>query len=160
MFFLLAKNIEVLPDNASDDNKLKALLRDVEVLKKIARNVCRVIVKHEKIKHEDGKGFFSLSDWRALLDKTDKEQFVKERKALERGRTFVLAYNTPMGVEVSEGMLRCIQNGYEAISKCEIDMKGIYEMNIYRLLIVRWEAKILAYKKNIERVNKIIYKEN
>lgn len=159
MFFLLAKSIEDIPNKAKGEGDLMLLLSDVEVLKKIARSICKIIIKHEKIKHEDGRDFFSMDQWKTLYSKVKGKKFEEERGVIEKGRSFATAYNTPMGQEIEECMLRAIQTGYEQIDTGKIDMDGIYYMNIYRTLSIRWEEKILLYKKNIERIRTIIYKE-
>lgn len=160
IFYLLADTIEKVPSNVKSKEELGVLLSDIETLKEIARDVCRVIIRHEQTKHEDGKDFFTTEQWKELYDKCKTEKFKVERGAIEKGRAFVTAYNTPMGKAIDALMLHAVQNGYEAISKGDIDMKGIYRININRTVSLRWEEKIQAYKKNIERVRKIIYKEN
>ncbi|KKM91056.1 hypothetical protein LCGC14_1232420 [marine sediment metagenome] len=160
IFYLLAKNIEDVPNEAQDSGQLEVLLGNIKTLKEIVSNICRVIVKHKEVKHEDGRDFFTMEQWEILYTKVKTEKFKKERGAIEKGRAFATAYNTPMGKATKECMLRVVQIGYELINKGEIDMLNVYQMNICRLILIRWEEKILAYKKNIEQVRKIIYKEN
>ncbi len=160
MFFLLAKNIEDVPNKAQGETHLEALVKDIAILKVIVSDVCRIVVKHKRTKHEDGRDFFTAGQWKELYSKVKHDRFIEERRAIEKGRAFVTAFNTPMGTAIEECILRGVQTGYELINTGDISMEGVYKMNIYRTMSLRWEEKILAYKKNIERVRKIIYKEN
>ncbi len=160
MFFLLAKNIEDVPNKAQDEAHLESLINDITTLKYIVSDICRVIVRFDKTSHEDGRDFFTAKQWKELYSKVKHNRFIEERRAIEKGRSFATAYNTPMGIAIEERLLRGVQTGYELIDKGEISMEGVYKMNIFRTMLLRWEEKILTYKKNIERVRKIIYKEN
>ena len=159
--YLISSAIEALPDKTLDSKfDLKVPLNELATMQRIARNMCRIVIKHEKTKCEDGRDFFTVKQWKELHGRCGGAKFSTERLAIEKGRKFGTAYSTDMGVEIQEVLLRCIQNGYETIAKGNIDMEGLYEMNVHRLVLARWDSKILAYKKNIERVKKIIYKEN
>ncbi len=160
MFFLLGKNIEAIPDTAEGRDALTLMMSDIAILKKVLRRVCRIIIQHEKVKHEDGRDFFSMSEWKTLYAKVVAERFVKERGAIEKGRSFATAYRTPMGEAVEEHMLSSIQKGYVSIDKGDMTVDGLYEMNVYRTITQLWDKRILDYKTNINRVKKIIYKEN
>ena len=160
MFFLLGKGIEAIPDTAKDTEALSLMMKDITTLKKVLRRVCRIIIKHEKVKHEDGRDFFSMNEWKTLHAKVVAERFMKERGAIEKGRSFATAYRTPMGEAVETHMLSNIQNGYVSIDKGDMTVDGLYEMNVYRTIVQLWTTRIQDYKTNINRVKKIIYKEN
>ncbi len=133
---------------------------EIAVFKKVLRNICRIVIIHEKEKHEDGRDFFSKEQWRGFYNKVRGEKFAKERNAIEKGRKFVTAYNSPMGKAIDEYLLQNVQNGYESIFKCEANKESLFEMSIYRIACAVWLERLQGYKANIERVRKIIYKEN
>ncbi len=158
--YLLACNIEALSIKVTDISELDEQLGKLAVLKRVVKNTCRVIISHKEEKHEDGTDLISMDAWGELYRKVGSEKFKKERHAIERGRKFVTAFYSPMGKAVEKSLLLGLQEGYESVFKGDITVAAVYEMQVYTDLISKYSIKIQVYKDNIDRVNKIIYKEN
>jgi|10_taG_2_1085330.scaffolds.fasta_scaffold00884_5 hypothetical protein len=158
-FYLLSKNIELVPDKVNDIFDLGKQNTDIRICKKVLSNLCSIVRLNKEVKLEDGKDFFKKEEWYRLFKKCNGEKFRKERRAIEIGSSFYTAYKTVMGDAVEDCIKRGVQSGYKKVYNGNITIEEVYELNIYRVILKLWAKRRSDYKNNIERIRKIIYKE-
>jgi len=155
----LIKKIALL----SDREEIKIQHANLGLFKELLRSICNVVKTCEDTTDElNIRNAFSKEDWEVFYNKCNTvERYHEEKKRLDNGRVFYAAYKTRMSKEVEASLGEKIESGYKAIwEEKAASYEVSYLLQLCRAIKALWSKRLTDYGKNLERIQKMIYREN